>query len=60
MIRKIGIRVCPKRSLRGAKRRSNLIISLVNKEIATLPMVARNDKRGFLDKLIRGNFMEFF
>ena len=43
--------------MREAKRQSNLMISLVNKGIATLPMVARNDKRGFLDKLQRPFFI---
>jgi len=35
-------------SLRGAKRRSNL---MVIDEIATLPTVARNDKRGLRHSL---------
>jgi len=35
-------------SLRGAKRRSNLKNVIVIKEIATLPLVARNDKKGIV------------
>jgi len=37
-------------SLRGAKRRSNL---MVIDEIATLPTVARNDKRGLRHSHLR-------
>jgi len=47
---------CPKMSLRGAKRRSNLRNIIVIKEIATLPLVARNDRHGIVGQpaLLRG------
>ena len=41
---------CPTMSLRGAKRRSNLRNVIVINEIATLPLVARNDGKGIVEQ----------